>query len=148
MKKNVARMRYETDKLSSRLCIFAIVFNVIYFLTLYSNNDLAPNMHMGLDVLYNIIFMLIAFLASEKTKAYERSWAYITAAVGVAQILRILWVPAQYVKLGQLSSSGNMMVCALLILSGACMLACTVTCYLNSTALMRYMASEKEASNG
>lgn len=143
MKENikVARMRYQTDKRSSRLCILAIVFNIAYFLMLYSNNDLAPDMNMGLDVLYNIIFMLIAFLASEKTKAYDKKWSYIVAVVGILEILRILWVPAHYRKLEMLTSSKWMMLVAALLLAGGSLILAGLSCYKNSTTLENYLKS-------
>lgn len=148
MKVNVARMRYQTDKRSSRLCLLAIVFNVIYFLSLYSNNDLNPDFQMGLDVLYNILFMLFAFLASEKTKIYQKSWALYAAIGGALQLVRILWIPAHFLAQGTLTHEKWLWLVGALVASGACLVLSAVSCYTNSTMLENYLKSEKENSHG
>lgn len=139
-------MRYQTDKRSSGLCVLAIVFNVIYFLSLYSNNSLNPDFSMGLDVLYNILFMLFAFLASEKVKTYAKNWSYSTVVGGILQFARIMWMPAHYLKAGTLTQNKWMILAGALALSGACLILAGISCYMNSTLLEKYL--EKENNHG
>ncbi len=144
MKRNVARMRYQVDKRSSGLCLMAIVFNVVYFLCLYSNNSLSPDFQMGLDVLCNILFLLFAFLASEKAKTYSKSWARYMILGGAVQILRILWVPAHFLNTGALTQGSWLWLAAGLGLSAACLILAGVSSYANSAALENFLRSEKE----
>ena len=146
MKRNVARMRYQTDKRSSSLCILAIVFNVIYFLSLYSNNNLNPDFSMGLDVLYNILFMLFAFLASEKVKTYTKSWALPTIIGGCLQFARIMWMPAHYLKAETLTHDKWLILVIALAASGVCLILAGISCYSNSSLLEKYL--EKENNHG
>ena len=142
MKRNVARMRYQTDKRSSSFCILAIVFNVIYFLSLYSNNSLNPDFQMGLDVLYNILFMLFAFLTSEKVKAYAKNWSYYAIIGGALQVLRIFWLPAHYLKAETLTHDKWIILVAALAASAVCLVLAGINCYMNSTTLEKYLAKE------
>ena len=65
-KRKAEIMQYQTDKLSYSLCIFGIIFDMIYFVSLYTNRAVVPDFTIGVDILVNIVFMMIAFLASEK----------------------------------------------------------------------------------
>ncbi len=89
------RLRYTKNKTSSTLAIIAIVFNVLYFVSLYSSDvgNYYYKMITGLSVVYNLLFMLITFLCSEGVKAYNINHAYILLGVGAMQIVRIFYIP-------------------------------------------------------
>ena len=65
------RLRFTKNKLSSSLTLLAIVFNALYFVCIYKS-DVGSYYYqymMGISVVYNLLFMLIAFLASEGVKS-------------------------------------------------------------------------------
>ena len=64
------RMRYTKNSLSSSLALLAIVFNVLYFVSIYQSDKgkFYYTILIGASVLYNLVFMLMAFLSSEGVK--------------------------------------------------------------------------------
>ena len=52
-------------------------------------------MMMGASILYNLVFMLAAFLASEGVKNYQKNFTWGLLALGVMQIVRIFILPMQ-----------------------------------------------------
>ena len=91
----VDRMRYTKNKLSSTLAYVAIIFNVLYFVSIYSSNigNYYYNMSMGLSVLCNLVFLLAAFLCSEGIKNYNIGYAYFLIILSVVQVARIFGIP-------------------------------------------------------
>ena len=88
------RMRFIKNTLSSSLALLAILFNVFYFINIYKS-DIHTNVgnfyyqiRIGASIIYNLIFMLAAFLSSEGIKNYKIQYAYILAALGIGQIAR------------------------------------------------------------
>ena len=67
------RMRYTKNTLSSTLALLGIVFDVLYFVSIYQSDvgTYYYNILIGASVLYNLIFMLMAFLSSEGVKNYK-----------------------------------------------------------------------------
>ena len=91
------RMRYNKNKLSSTLALVAIVFNALYFVCVYKTDVGAYfyKMMIGFSVLYNLVFMLTAFLCSESVKNYKLSFAIVMLVLGALQIVRIFYIPLQ-----------------------------------------------------
>ncbi len=91
------RMRFTKNTLSSGLALLAILFNVLYFVSIYKSDvgSYYYNIIMGASILYNLIFMLVVFLSSEGVKGYKLSFACVLLAVGALQILRIFILPMQ-----------------------------------------------------
>ena len=89
------RMRFTKNTLSSGLALLAILFNVLYFVSIYKSDvgSYYYNILMGASVLYNLIFMLVVFLSSEGVKGYKASFAFALLVVGALQILRIFILP-------------------------------------------------------
>ena len=89
------RLRYSKNKLSASLTYLAIVFNALYFVSIYSSDvgSYYYNWIIGISVLYNLIFMLGAFLASEGVKNYKLGYAYLLIILGLGQLVRILIIP-------------------------------------------------------
>ena len=67
------RMRYVKNTVSSRLCILGIVLNVLYFISIYKSDvgSWYYQILVGGSIVYNLLFMLITFLASEGVKNYK-----------------------------------------------------------------------------
>ena len=91
------RLRYTKNKLSSTLAIFGIVFDALYFISLYSS-DVGTYFYtyiIGASVVYNLLFLLCTFLSSEGVKSYKLSYAIVLIVVGALQIGRIFYIPIQ-----------------------------------------------------
>ena len=91
------RMRFTKNTLSSGLALLAILFDVLYFVSIYKSDvgTYYYNILTGASVLFNLLFMLVVFLSSEGVKGYKKSYAYVLILVGVVQVLRIFLLPLQ-----------------------------------------------------
>ncbi|MBE5797055.1 MAG: hypothetical protein E7327_06710 [Clostridiales bacterium] len=124
------RMRYVKNKASANLALLAIVFDVLYFVGLYRTNDeYYYTFMMGISVIYNLIFMLMAFLSSEGVKNYKKGFSWLLFALGVGQIVRIFILPMQaHEAIGKLGNTTYMVMddrqfafsIACLVLSAVC----------------------------
>lgn len=94
------RMRFVKNKTSSNLAYLAIIFNVLYFISIYSSDvgNYYYTILIGVSVVYNLLFLLTAFLSSEGLKNYKLSYAIVIAAVGALQIVRIFGFPVDGFK--------------------------------------------------
>ncbi len=89
------RLRFTKNKLSATLTYFSIVLDCLYFISIYSSNkgNYYYNWLMGISVVYNLLFLLFSFLASEGVKQYKMSFSYLLVALGMGQIARIFIIP-------------------------------------------------------
>ena len=89
------RMRYTKNTLASGLALLSILFDVFFFISIYESNvgSWYYNVLMGASILYNLIFLLAAFLSSEGIKNYKISCSYLMIALGIGQIIRIFIYP-------------------------------------------------------
>ena len=95
------RMRFTKNSLSSTLAILAIIFDVFYFINIYKS-DVSHNVgnfyyqsRIGISIVYNLVFMLAAFLSSEGVKNYKKEYGYVLILIGVLQVVRVFILPAQ-----------------------------------------------------
>ena len=129
------RMRFTKNSLCSTLAILAIVFDVFYFINIYES-DVGHNVgtfyyqiRIGVSIIYNLVFLLAAFLASEGVKNYKIGYCYLLLAIGALQIVRVFILPAQAaaaeVTVGSVTtkvmeSAQYVRVVAYLLLSAGC----------------------------
>ncbi len=142
-KRNIERMRYKNDRLASWLCLLSIVFNVWYFITLYSSFTVAPDQWLGIDILINILFLLAGFMASEKAKVYAKEWSYVMFCMAAAQLARMFWLPERYHELEQLVGGAYLTARFTILASALLMLLAGAVCFVNSTALRKYLAGTR-----
>lgn len=146
------RMRYTKNSLASTLAILAILFDVFYFISIYESNvgSWYYNILIGASILYNLIFMLAAFLSSEGIKNYKIGYSYVMIALGLIQILRIFIYPmrahAAAVTIQdqavQVMETRQFLFCLIwLIASAACLIAGAVVGMIRSRALKAHIAS-------
>ena len=109
------RMRFIKNKLPANLALFAILFDVFYFVSIYQSDvrDYYYTMMIGGSILYNLVFMLACFLASE----------------GLKKVGRVM------------GDSQYAFVVGCLILSAVCCLAAAVIGGVRSKVLKQYLAS-------
>lgn len=89
------RLRFTKNKLSSTLILLAIVANALYFVSIYSSDvgSYYYKIFIGASVVYNLVFMLAAFLSSEGVKGYNIGYAYTSIILGILQAGRIFYIP-------------------------------------------------------
>ncbi len=142
------RMRYSKNKFSSSMCYLAILFNAIYFASIYRGvkadiGDYYFNILVGVSVLVNIGFMLVTFLASEGVKNYKLNFSIILLVLAGVQIIRIFGYPMNASSTLVDSHSTKMVMetsqfilcLVLLIASAACLVAGGVVGILRTTTL-------------
>ena len=143
------RMRFTKNTLASSLCYLAILFNVLYFVSIYSTNigSYYYNMDIGMSVIYNLLFLLFTFLCSEGIKNYSKGYSIFVAIVGALQIMRIFYIPLK-AHTSTVSISGVetivmddkqfAYVIACLSISAACAIAAGVIGYIKTAVLENY----------
>ena len=149
------RMRYTKNSLSSGLALLAILFNVFYFVSIYESDvgSWYYTLLTGASIVYNLLFMLMAFLASEGVKNYRIGYAYLLLGIGVGQIVRIFILPMQAYNATvtiskvtrQVMEGGQLAAVILwLSLSALCCIAAGAAGIRRSRMLSAYEASLKE----
>ena len=91
------RMRYVKNTESSRLCYLAILLDVLYFVSIYKSDvgSWYYQILVGGSIVYNLLFMLMTFLASEGVKNYQKNFSWLLYILGILQIVRIFILPTQ-----------------------------------------------------
>ena len=149
------RMRFTKNSLGSTLVYLAILFNVFYFVSVYES-DVGTWYYqalIGVSIVYNLVFMLVAFLASEGVKNYHTGYAWLLLALSVGQIIRIFILPLQAytatVTISKVTYPVMQMpqfiyVVVMLILSAVCCLIAGIAGIKRSLTLKNYTASLSE----
>ncbi len=144
------RLRYTKNKLSANLAYLAILFDVLYFVSIYSSDvdTYYYTITIGFSVLYNLVFLLAAFLSSEGVKNYKMNYSWLIMGVGVLQFVRILGIPRMAhgtilnvngVETQVMGNGQFAYVVACLIISGvACVASGAIGVY-KATTLTNYM---------
>ena len=91
------RLRYTKNSSSATQAYVAILFNVFYFISIYSYNEYAGQFYysknIGFSVVSNLLFLLVSFLASEGVKNYKMGYCIAFIPLGAFQLLRIVEIP-------------------------------------------------------
>lgn len=144
------RMRYTKDSFSSVLVILAIVFDCLYFVSIYQS-DVGTYYYswvIGVSIVYNLIFLLAAFLASESVKNRRSGYSPILVVLGLIQIARVFYLPAKAhaatalvngVEVAVMDDKQYLYVVACLILSAVCCIVAAVVSARNNKVLADYM---------
>ncbi len=146
------RMRYTKNSLASGLALLAILFDVFFFISIYESSvgSWYYNILIGASILYNLIFMLAAFLSSEGIKNYKIGYSWAMIVLGVLQIVRIFIYPvkahAATVTIQEqavvVMENRQFIFCIIwLLASAACLLAGAVIGMIRSRQLRAYTAS-------
>ena len=127
------RMRFIRNSTSANLCYLGILFNVFYFVNLYQSDvgTYYYQIFIGASIVYNLLFLLIVFLASEAVKNYVQSYSYLLAAIGAMQVVRIFYIPMKAhatmtavngVDVPVMGDGQFYLLSAFLLISAACLL--------------------------
>lgn len=142
------RMRYTKNTVSSRLALLAIVFDILFFISIYKSDvgTYYYTITIGGSIIYNLVFLLAAFLCSEGVKNYRTSYSWAMIVLGIVQLVRIFILPADAHRtvLNGVSVMGDgqfIRVVIYLAASAVCLFAGAVVNLKKSRALAKYMAS-------
>lgn len=146
------RMRYTKDKLSANLLLAAIVADVLYFVNLYQTDvgSYFYTWQIGASVVYNLIFLLAVFLASEGVKNRLNTYLPVMIGAGVMQFVRIFYIPLQAYKavitiadqqIAVMEKGQFIYMTICLVASGVLILTACVTSYRNNKTLAAYLNS-------
>ncbi len=151
------RMRFTKDKTSANLVVMAIIFDCLYFVSIYSS-DVGSYYYtwtIGASIVYNLLFLLTAFLASEGVKNRKTGYTGMLIGIGIMQIVRIFYLPAKaheavvVVSGAELPAMGDgqyFYVVACLAVSAVCCLVAAVTSHINNKNLAEHMRSIQNAA--
>lgn len=151
------RMRYTKDSLSANLILLAIVLDALYFVKLYQQDvsDYYYKWWLGASVIYNLVFMLAAFLCSESVKNRKTNMTPVLLILSVMQFIRIGQIPAMakdaVIVIGEnstdvMSSGTYTYLVIMLVASGALLAMAIVTSLLNSRKLNGYLKTLENQS--
>ena len=89
------RMRFTKNTTSSRLALLAIVFDVLFFISIYKSDvdTYYYTVLIGASIIYNLVFLLSAFLCSEGVKNYKPLYSWIMIVLGFIQVARVFILP-------------------------------------------------------
>ena len=89
------RLRYTKNSISAIFAYIAIALNALYFISIYSTDvgSYFYNYEIGISGIYNLLFMLFVFLASEGVKSYDYKFSLVLILIGALQIVRIFGIP-------------------------------------------------------
>ena len=149
------RMRFVKNKTSTNLAYLSIIFNVLYFISIYSSDvgNYYYTILIGVSVVYNLLFLLTAFLASEGLKNYKLSYAIIIVVIGVMQLVRIFGFPID--AIGKTTSDGTQVMqigqfvytVATLSLSAASAITSGVIGILRNRTLSQYVSALQKSTD-
>ena len=152
------RMRYVKNTFSSRLCYLAILLNVLYFISIYKSDvgSWYYQILVGGSIVYNLLFMLMTFLASEGVKNYQKNFSWLLYGLGILQVARIFILPMQahqaVIKIGAeetvVMGTGQFVRCIVYLAgSAACLIAAALINQQKAAALERHTGTiGKEAA--
>lgn len=153
------RLRFTKNKLSANLTLLAIVLNALYFVSIYSS-DVGSYYYtyiIGISVIYNLLFMLIAFLSSEGVKTYKVGYSFALMGIGVGQLIRIFIIPlnasSTSLSLGGedttvMESAQFIYVCVCLVASAALCIIAGIINIIKSRALAEHQAEIDKKAKG
>ncbi len=97
------KMRYQNNSFSYTFGFLGLILSLLAaFIGL---NSLRPQAMTIFKILYNIAILLIAFLAMEKAKSYNRTFSIVLIVLGAICLIRIAYGPITLIKYGAIQES-------------------------------------------
>lgn len=145
---SIDKKKYRNDSLSYALSLLGLLFNALYFITLYkNNNNFYYSYLMGISIIYNLLFMLLVFLAAEEVKIYQRNFSFLLLFFAIMQIFRIFYYPKLAFKADVLSLETYRLIIIYLVISSLFLIASAILSFRNSTILKRYVEGKLVTSH-
>ena len=149
------RMRFTKDTLSANAVLLAIVLDCLYFVSIYQS-DVSTwyyNWTIGASIIFNLLFLLTAFLASEGVKNRKTGYTLTLLVLGVLQAIRIFYLPAKAhasvvviagVETAVMEGGQYWFTVICLAVSAACCIFAAVNSYRNNRKLAAHMQTIEE----
>jgi hypothetical protein len=144
------RMRYTKDKFSANMIIVAIVLDALYFISIYKTD--VSNWYytwlIGASIVYNLLFLLTAFLCSEGVKNRKGGYTVTLIVIGLMQLVRISYLPMKAhaavvevagVETIVMDDKQFLYTVACLAVSGICCIIGAISSYINNKNLAEHM---------
>ena len=148
-------MRFIRNTASANLCYLGILFNVFYFVNLYQSDvgTYYYQIFIGASIVYNLLFLLVVFLASEAVKNYVQKYSYLLLAIGAMQVVRIFYIPMRAraaitavngVDVPVMGDGQFYLLLVYLLISAVCLLASAAVNYKKCRELAEHMKTLEE----
>ena len=145
------RLRYSKNKTSSGLALLAILFNVLFFVSIYRSDvgNYYYNWLTGVSIIFNLVFMLTVFLCSEGVKNYKIGYSITMIIVGAIQFVRTQIIPKKAyeavitlneVETPVMSSAQYTRVFVFLVISGALLIVAGIIGIIKTRTLNAYLS--------
>lgn len=135
----IEKMKYRNDSISYGLCLLGILANVVYFCIFYKNNSgFFYDYMMGLSVIYNLLFMLGAFMSAEYIKHYHYGFSIVLLVLGLLQIVRMFVYPLNALNDGAITSSVYTNIVIWLAISASLSILSAVISFIKSITIKLY----------
>ena len=153
------RLRFTKNKFSANLILLGIVTNALYFVSIYRSDvgNYYYRILIGASIVYNLVFMLAAFLSSEGIKNYKLGYGIVSIVLGVLQVARIFYLPAKAHKTASpvvgeetkmvMSNGQFSYVSACLLISATFLIIAGVTGIIKTNTLKTYQAELENGKN-
>lgn len=122
---------YVENSVSQQLILLFLVGNTVF--TLLSINNMDVTVRLGFFVMLNIALSLLAFLIAVRQKVYLLNWAYAGFGLGLFQLARLLWMPAEIVN------PVRLILQILLIVTGVAALVASYICVQRSRERQNFL---------
>lgn len=149
------RMRFTKDTLSANAVLLAIVLDCLYFVSIYQS-DVSTwyyNWIIGASIIFNLLFLLTAFLVSEGVKNRKTGYTLTLLVLGVLQAIRIFYLPAKAhasvvviagVETAVMEGGQYWFTVICLAVSAACCIFAAINSYRNNRKLAAHMQTIEE----
>ena len=148
-------LRYKKNKLPASLALLGLAFNCLYFMLLYAikvSSSKFAEIEIGISVILTLVTLLVAFLASEGIKGYNKKYCIVLLVLAAFQIFRIFGYPLYGLKNDLLkvnylwfnpesSTLEFVLMLVYLCASAACFILSAVFGYLRTVRLEKHEAS-------
>lgn len=111
------KMRYQANKSGYALILLGMAISIVALFRIITPVTVIPDFSIALEIIVNIMLMLTTFLAAERCKFYQKTWAIVSFVIAGTHVLRIFYVPTQLLSKGQITTSQFMIIVLLLIAS-------------------------------
>lgn len=132
-------LRYKSNTLARSFCFIAIICNCLAFSFVYSTMSKVSYL-TGIDIVFNILFMLFTFLTAEKIKVYNKNASFAALGLGLLEISHYFWyILIIYTQEGSIETWVNFADLILMMVSGGLLIVSAVANYFRSSILENYL---------
>jgi len=135
-------LRYKSNSFARSLCFLAILCNCLGFCFVYSTMTKVTFI-TGVDIVYNILFLLMTFLTAEQIKVYNKKASIYALLLGVLSIAHYFWYILPLYTSEAILSWVMVADLILFISAGAMLIISAIANFFRSSILYNYL---KEAS--